>query len=132
MWNLAVFLPAGLWLETLAPRVARGFLLLAPFFISAALWWLSPQLDFYAGLSGVTMGVVTLLALVQLRGESHEPRGIWMATLALIASKIAFEWVWPEASLFAGLPEGVRNVPLAHVAGAVGAIIAATMARRKN
>lgn len=133
-WNLAVFVPVGGWLERIASREARLFLGFAPLGISAALWWLDPKLQFYAGLSGVTVGVLTLLAFVQLREHSREPGWIWIVVLGLIGTKIVVEFTRSEEALFAGLPNGIRNVPLAHLAGAVaaGAIALATSRRAKG
>ena len=131
-WNLVVFLPAAGWLERLQPTLARFFLAVSPLIISGALWSLDPKLQFYAGLSGVTMGVLTLLTILQLRNESGEPRQIWLVALILIALKIAFEFRQPATALFAGLPTGIRNVPLAHLAGALGAAIFALIVRRRK
>ena len=118
-WNLAIFLPGAIWLERLAPRTARGFLGIAPLIISAVLWFFDATLQFYAGLSGVTMGVLTLLALVQLRRPFGESRGIWLGLLLLVAVKLVFEFTQPGSAVFAVLPSGIRNVPLAHLGGAL-------------
>jgi rhomboid family GlyGly-CTERM serine protease len=132
LWNLAVFLPAAAWLEHIRPTATRIFIVFAPLFISGWLWFLDPNLQFYAGLSGVTIGVVTLLTILQLRSESSEPRQIWLMALILIAAKIAFEFRQPTTAMFAGLPDGIRNVPLAHLAGAMGAAIFALAAGRRK
>jgi rhomboid family GlyGly-CTERM serine protease len=121
-WNLAVFVPAGVWLERIHPRMARVFLLLLPGFVSAILFRFDPKLESYAGLSGITVGVLTLLALLQLRKSSNEPKWFWIAILLLIAAKMVAEFLRPETAFFVGLPAGVRNVPWAHLAGALGAI----------
>lgn len=132
-WNLAVFLPAALWLEGIRPTPARLFLGLAPLAISAALWTFEPELKFYAGLSGVTVGALTLLALSQMRRDSGEPRWIWAIVLLLVLGKIVFEWMRAgNAPIFAGLPIGIRNVPLAHLAGfifAFGVFLASSRIR---
>ncbi|MEO7415155.1 MAG: rhombosortase [Opitutaceae bacterium] len=131
-WNLAVFFPAAVWLERIRPAVARFFFAASPLFISASLWYLDPHLQFYAGLSGVTMGGLTLLTLAQLRRTSSEPRWIWLVVLVLLAAKIAAEFMRPQTALFAGLPEGIRNVPLAHLAGAAfGVVVVGATQRRK-
>jgi rhomboid family GlyGly-CTERM serine protease len=131
-WNLAVFIPSAIWLERLWPRTARSFLAISPLFISACLLGFEPTLKIYAGLSGVTVGVLALLALLQLRNNAGEPRWFWAAILALIAIKIGVEFLRPATAFFAGLPPGVRNVPWAHLAGALGASLFALPAFRRR
>jgi rhomboid family GlyGly-CTERM serine protease len=132
IWNLVVFLPAAAWIESIAPRAARIFLTVAPLFISAALWFFESRLQVYAGLSGVTVGAVALLAFVQLRKRSGEPRWIWIGALVLVLVKIVAEFVRPETAVFADLPNGIRNVPLAHLAGAMCAGLIALPTWRKT
>lgn len=132
LWNLVVFFPAGIWLECVRPHSARIFLVVAPLFISAGLWFFAPDLQSYAGLSGVGVGAVTLLALVQLQRRSGEPRWVWGWLLVLIVAKMVVEFTRSETPLFAGLPAGVRNVPLAHLAGAICAGIVALLVRPKT
>jgi rhomboid family GlyGly-CTERM serine protease len=132
-WNLAVFLPAAIWLERIRPASARWFFAIGPLFISGVLWWLDPDLRFYAGLSGLTMGVLTLLILLHLRKGTGESRQLgWWLLLVLVGVKIAFEFRQPATALFAGLPEGIRNVPLAHLAGAICAGLFAFTSRKEK
>lgn len=115
-WDVVVFVPAGGWLEWIAPRPARWFYLLAPPAISALLFWCDPGLNRYAGLSGLATGLLVLLALVQLRRDSNEPPWFWWAVLALVAAKTVVESI-TDGPLFARFDSGVRAVPLAHVGG---------------
>lgn len=121
LWNLAVFALAAGWLETVRPRLARTFLATAPLLIALVLFAADPSLQRYAGLSGVAAGSVTLLALVQLVSD-RAGRGLWAGVLVLVAGKIVYETVY-GGSLAAELPPGIRNVPLAHLAG-VGSALA--------
>lgn len=130
LWDLAVFLPAGAWLEWIAPRGTRWFYLLTPPAISLLLFWLEPTLGRYAGLSGVATGLVVLLALVQLRRDSHEPPWFWLGVLALVAVKIIVESV-AHTPLVVRFDAGVRTVPLAHVGGILCALIAFLPVRRE-
>lgn len=123
LWDLVVFLAAGLWLEWIRPRLTRWFYLLAPPAISAALWWGDPALEHYAGLSGLATGVLVLLALVQRRRDVGAPPWFWPAVLLLVAVKVVVESA-TQAPLFARLDAGVRVVPLAHLGGIVCALIA--------
>jgi rhomboid family GlyGly-CTERM serine protease len=128
-WDLAVFLPAGVWLERIVPRLARGFYLLAPPAISLALFLGEPALSRYAGLSGIATGLLVLLALVQWRRDARAPVWFWPAVLLLVAVKILMEALSSEP-LLARFEPGVRVVTLAHVGGVVCAVIAFLAARR--
>lgn len=131
LWDLAVFLAAGLWLEKIAPRLARWFYLLAPPAISGALLWGEPALERYAGLSGLGAGLLVLLALVQLRPGTREPRWFWLSVLALVAVKVVVEST-THAPLLARFDADVRVVPLAHLAGIGCAVVAFLVARRAH
>jgi len=115
-WNLAVLVPAGGWLERIAPWRARFFFLLAPAVIGAALFLLDPSLQRYAGLSGVAAGVLALLAVTQL-AHSREDRWFWRCVLALLAVKVAAEFL-AQRPVFARLASpDAHAVPVAHLAG---------------
>lgn len=132
LWlDLAVFVAAGAWLEWIAPRLARWFYLWAPPAISAVLLWGDPKLERYAGLSGVATGLLVLLALVQLRRKTGEPRWFWLGVLLLVAVKIIVE-VTARGPLFARFAAGVRVVPLAHVGGIACALLAFLLTLRRT
>lgn len=128
-WNLAVWLPVGVWVEQVAPRRARWYLLWAPPLITAVLLTLVPGLAHYAGLSGVATGWLLLLTLDRL--ETGRSRAIWLPVLGLVAIKIGFE-SWRGSSVFADLPDRILPVPQAHVAGAVLALAAHLVCRKKR
>ncbi len=130
-WDLAVFLPAGMWLETVVPGLARRFYLLAPPAIAAALFVGEPALARYAGLSGIATGVLVLLALVQWRRDSRAPAWFWPAVLLVVAAKIALEAVSAEP-LLARFEAGVRVVTLAHIGGVICAVVAWLLTRRRT
>jgi rhomboid family GlyGly-CTERM serine protease len=121
-WNLAVFLPAGCWLESIRPNVARCFYALGPLLITSVLLAFDPTLLRYAGLSGVATGLLVLLACSQLQLGRSEPRWFWIGVLALVGLKIGLE-------LFTGKPllvsdfKNIRDVPLAHLGGAGCAVL---------
>jgi rhomboid family GlyGly-CTERM serine protease len=88
--------------------------------VDAGLWWLTPGLEWYVGLSGVLHGVVTAagVALARLR----EPGGRLL--LAAIALKLGVEqWLGPlwMTAATAGGPVVVD----AHLYGACGGLLAA-------
>lgn len=122
LWDLAVFLPAGCWVECLWPSRTRWFYALAPAIISGALLMFDPALLRYAGLSGLAAGVMVLLAALQLKnGHRTGPVWMWIALLLLVTTKIAYEFFGAVPLLVKGL-EDVRNVPRAHLVGAAWAL----------
>ena len=129
LWDLAVFLPAGVWLEWITPRGTRWFYLLAPPTISLLLFCAEPTLSCYAGLSGIGTGLLVLLALVQLRRDANEPPWFWYGVLLLVAAKIVLELV-THAPLVVRFGSDVRTVPLAHLGGVGCALVAFVVWRR--
>ncbi len=128
--DLVVFVAAGAWLESFAPRTTRLFLALAPVAISALLYVADPQLSFYGGLSGVAVGLLTLLAFVQLRRDRAAQPWLWPAVLALVALKIGYEAV-AAAPLVSDLGPDIKVSTLAHLGGIACALIAWPWARRE-
>jgi rhomboid family GlyGly-CTERM serine protease len=129
-WDLAVFLPAGCWLERLWPWSARWFYTVCPLLISLAMLWLDPSLNRYAGLSGLATGVLVLLAGRQLSGKNHEPAWFWLGVLALVGAKIGLEIITGAPLVVSGF-SGIRTVPLAHIGGLVCGIVFWGIARLK-
>jgi len=127
-WNIAVFGAAGGWLEMLAPRAVRLYLLWAPPVIGAAIFAVDQEIGRYAGLSGIAAGLVVALALTQLT-RREESRPLWAAVLGLVAVKILYETMSGSAVL----TEGFRPVPTAHIAGGIaGCILFGFIARRRR
>jgi rhomboid family GlyGly-CTERM serine protease len=121
-WNLLVLLLAGSWLEHIQPgRLWRHVVVAAPF-ISLSVLVFEPGLRVYGGLSGLSTGVVVLLALHHLRAPGAS-RLLWTAVLALVAVKSVHDLAHADA-LFAryDLP-GVRTAATAHAAGALSAVL---------
>jgi rhomboid family GlyGly-CTERM serine protease len=131
LWDLAVFLPAGAWLEWIAPGLTRWFYALTPLAISALLLLAEPTLGYYAGLSGLASGVLVLLALVQLQRDTAGPRWFWPAVLLLVAAKVVLE-LRAQAPLVVHFEPGVRTVPLAHIGGIACALAAALLSALLN
>ncbi len=121
--DLIVFLTAGVWLESFARWTARGFLVLAPAAISALLYFADPQLTFYGGLSGVAVGLLVLLALVQVRRDRIAPRWIWVGVLVLVAVKVALE-AFTNTPLVSDFGPDIKVSSLAHLGGILCALLA--------
>jgi rhomboid family GlyGly-CTERM serine protease len=123
-WNLAIFVPAGIWLERLDPRGARWFYVACPLAISVLLLAFDPSLMRYGGLSGLATGVLVLLAGLQLvRRDPKEPAWFWLGVLGLVVAKLVAEQI-SESPLLVGDLGGARTVPLAHVGGTLAAAAA--------
>jgi rhomboid family GlyGly-CTERM serine protease len=122
IWNLAVFLPAGWWLERLWPVLTRCFYGACSVVISIALLLLDPSLTRYAGLSGLATGMLVLLAALQLGRRKEEPAWFWMSVLILIGIKMGVE-LFTGAPVFVSGFGPIRTVPLAHVAGVVCGLV---------
>ncbi len=128
--DLAVFIATGVWLESFAPRVTRLFLAFAPLAISGLLYFADPQLSFYGGLSGLAVGLLTLLALVQLRRDRAAQSWLWPAVLALVAAKIAIE-AFTNTPLVSDFGPGIKVSTLAHLGGIACALAAWPWAQRE-
>jgi rhomboid family GlyGly-CTERM serine protease len=127
-WDLAVFLPAGCWLERFNPARTRWFYPVCALVISVTLLACDRSLERYAGLSGLAAGTLVLLACRQLIVGSDEPEWIWLGVLGLLGAKIAWETATGEPLLADG--HSFRAVPLAHLAGAVCGLLFSAGLRR--
>lgn len=123
LWDLAVLLPAGCWLEQVWPRSARWFYVGCPVAISTALFVFDPELLRYAGLSGLATGVLVLLAGLQLRFRNDGRPWLWLSVLALVGAKIGHEMISGAPLMVSDFGGSIRSVPLAHLGGAVCGII---------
>ena len=121
IWNLAVFVPSGWWLERLWPKITRWYYVVSPSIISSALLALDPTLGRYAGLSGVATGMLVLLAALQLERRPEEPAWFWISVLLLVAIKIGVE-LFTGAPVFVSGFGDIRTVPLAHIVGVICAV----------
>ncbi len=116
LWNLAVLVPAGAWVERLSPRRTRVLFVVAPAVIGGSLLAADPTLLRYAGLSGIAAAVLALLAFTQL-SAGHADRWFWRTVLGLLAVKIAAELWLGRPALAHFADSSIRPVPLAHLAG---------------
>jgi rhomboid family GlyGly-CTERM serine protease len=128
--DLAVFLTAGIWIEVIAPRTTRAFLALTPAATSGLLFFADPQLTFYGGLSGIAVGLLVLLALVQLRRDIAAPRWLWPAVLALVVGKVALE-AFTNTPLVSDFAADIKVSSLAHLGGIACALAAWPFAHRE-
>lgn len=91
--------------------------------VTAGLWWLNPEVDWYVGLSGVLHG---LLAAGTLAWWRSQPPGLALALTAILAGKLAWEQAQGALVWSGDLPVIVD----AHLWGAAGGFAAALVLRR--
>lgn len=116
LWNLVVLVPTGIWLERFWPGRARLLMIFAPAVIGVTLFTLDPALSRFAGLSGLTAGTLTLLALTHISLRTHD-NWFWRGILGLVVLKILAETLVDHPFFAQFVQEDVHAVPLAHVAG---------------
>ena len=89
---------------------------------SAALWWLHPELIWYAGLSGVLHGLWAGCALSGLRLASPRLRLTCLAGVLLLAAKLLMEFYYGPSAGTARLIGG-EVVSTAHLYGALAGAV---------
>lgn len=92
--------------------------------IDAGFWWLEPQLAWYVGLSGVLHGLLVAGLLVSWPSLRMET----VLLCSLIVLKLAYEQLY-GALPGSGLAAGGAVVVDAHLYGAVGGLLAATIVK---
>lgn len=117
LWNLAVLLAAGSWLERVRPGLLGWFSIGAAPLISLAVLAGEPGLAAYGGLSALATGVVVLLGLQQLQ-RPGATRLLWTGVLVLLAAKLVGEALRGESWLLQFDRNAVRLSRVAHIAGA--------------
>ncbi len=126
-WSLLVFVVLGVLWERAGQRWSFLLCVVASaVLISAALWWVQPQLASYRGLSGIDCALVTAMAAQSLRQAWNAgKRGLaWALALAIVAyfAKVAFEFS-TGGKVFVSDAAPFEPVPLAHLVGGVWGII---------
>lgn len=122
LWNLAVLVPVGAWLERVRPGLLWRHALVATPFLSCGILLLEPNLQAYGGLSALATGAVVLLALHQFRAAGAG-RWWWAGVLALVAAKIMVEARLGGVGFARYGSSAVRTAWSAHAAGALAAVV---------
>lgn len=129
-WDGAVFLALGIACE----RNSRARFLVcvsaSALLISAAVWFFLPGLRVYRGLSGIDSALFALLVMDVLREKWQQKEWAWTAAGAFLGAaffaKIIFEMGTGTTFFVDSTAAGMVPVPLAHLAGLVIGIGAAT------
>lgn len=128
LWNVAAMAVAGTLVERLGIRHFAALCLAAATAVGVAIYLAAPELDTFAGLSGVAVAAVVFLCLDGL-GDSGPWRWICLAALAVTSLKIGLE-LGTGGSLLGSLStEGFVLAPVSHAAGALAAVLVAVAVR---
>ena len=114
-WDLVMFVILGATIERASRARLVSLLALSASAVSTAVLFLTP-LTAYRGLSGVDAALFVAVAI--------ETR-IGAAALGAFLLKVTIEVVTGRSIFVENLAPGVANVPLAHLAGAAAALVAA-------
>lgn len=126
VFDLGMLLALGTWLELRGDRrLAAVALGLGTTLTAFAVHALSPGLQVYRGSSGAASALFVLAAMRLADSSDRWSRIPALTAMLLFLAKAAFESSTGQA-LFAGpLPQGVRAVPLVHLLGGLGGLVAA-------
>lgn len=121
----AVFILAA-WLELRGHR--RGAVLalgLGTVLTAVCVQWISSEVSLFRGASGVASSLFVLLALDILFGaRGWSGRGVAAVAISLFFAKATWELAGGPPVAAGPLPEGVRVVPLVHLAGGAAGVFA--------
>jgi rhomboid family GlyGly-CTERM serine protease len=121
--TLGLVLMWALFARDYSPLRWAAIYLTAALAISAGLWWLDPQIGWYVGASGALHGVMTAGTLAHLRRRDLDG---WILAVFIVA-KLCYEQ-YAGSMPFAGTANTVVD---AHLYGAVGGLVLATMLRSR-
>lgn len=110
-----------LWGE-LPLRHGIGLLAFSGVAISAALWWLHPELVWYAGLSGVLHGLWAGCAFYGLQHSSPQSRLSYLVAAFLLVAKLLMEFHYGPSAYTAQLIGG-SVVTASHLYGALAGAV---------
>jgi len=121
-WDVGTFVVLGAACEVRSRRRFAACVLGSGLAISAAVFFLLPELSQYGGLSGIDCALFALLGTElwreHRRAEGRAAAGLAVALCAALALKVGYE-CWTGGTVFvADLGASIVPVPAAHVAGA--------------
>jgi rhomboid family GlyGly-CTERM serine protease len=130
-WDAGTFLVLGAACEARSRQRFLACLAGSALAIPAVVWLWLPELQRYAGLSGIDSALFALLGaeLVREQWQRHSPAAVSIA-LALclaFALKIGFELTNGGTVFVGDLAPGIVPVPRAHLAGALAGLLASAL-----
>jgi len=131
VWDVGTFLVLGAVCELRSRKRFSACLAGSVIAIPAAVWLLLPQLELYAGFSGIDSALFALLGadLVREQWERRSPAVLAIALVLMLAFalKIGFEITTGGTVFVADLGCGIVPVPHAHLAGALVGLLASAL-----
>jgi len=121
-YNLAAWFITGSIIELRGYRFFPALCLLSSIIIGMIIFMLAPELNLYAGLSGIVSSAVTYLCLHGI-GEKGIWRWLCSGMLAGLIAKTVIEMVTGSSMMLLMSEENFVPVPLSHLAGIVTAFI---------
>jgi len=122
--GLGVILMWALFARDYSPLRWLAIYLFSSLVISAGLWWLNPEVEWYVGASGALHGVMTAGTLAHLRRRDLDG---WILA-AFIIAKLGYEQ-FAGSMPFAGDSNTLVD---AHLYGAVGGLVLASFLRSRR
>lgn len=122
--DTGLFLILGWMLERRHPRITYTSLVFMPLFISLVIYLFDPEMQRYAGLSALNLG---LLLIVALQGWQRDWRDwFWPAVLVIYVAEIIFEIMsgGSGGGMIRFDDPQVIVATSAHIAGAIYAVVA--------
>jgi rhomboid family GlyGly-CTERM serine protease len=131
VWDVGTFLVLGAACELRSRRRFSVCLAGSAIAIPCAVWLLLPELELYAGLSGIDSALFALLGadLVREHWERRSPAVLATGLVLLLAFalKVGFEITTGGTVFVADLGRGIVPVPHAHLAGALVGLLASAL-----
>jgi len=122
LYNLIAWLIIGTIIELNAYRYFPMLIFSSSFLIGISLLLLEPELNLFAGLSGVVSAAVTYLCLYGI-GEKGVWRWLCAATLTGLTAKTVIELGTGTSLMLLMSEENFVPVPLSHLVGIITALI---------
>ena len=119
-YNLVALTLMGTLIELQESRRLLLLCLVSSITIGLSLLVFRPDLDYFAGASGIISAAVVYYSLREIT-VSGPFRTIWFAVLVLLVGKIVLESFWPGSSLV-GVSGNFVVIPLSHAVGAVSGL----------
>lgn len=130
--DVLTFLVLATLCNRLDRRAFRWAMVWSLLLIPLTLWALEPSLVSYRGLSGIDSALLVLATLLlSHHAKVRDPSRLWwipLVALFLFGAKLIVEASTGQA-LFVEAVEGIRVVPWAHLAGALGGLLAYGISR---
>jgi rhomboid family GlyGly-CTERM serine protease len=131
VWDLCTFLALGAACELRSRKRLLACLLASAVAIPGAVWLLLPELELYAGLSGIDSALFALLGgeLVHEQWKRGNAAALAIALVFCLAFvlKTGFEMTNGGTVFVGDLAPGIVSVPLAHLTGAVVGLTASAL-----